>query len=360
MSADHGDGLLPGRHSTDGENAAAPRFDVVVRGYDRRQVDEHIAGLERTLARQRTDLDQARAAAPGTNGTSGPRTDDPSRPRSGASALFNAGTGSSRPVGTDSPGGLTPEMISAFTTRLQSILQAAEEEAEEVRTNARNFARKEEDAGRTRLAELERRRETMLGDLGRVRSQLETVLNNAGKEPAIGANLPAPPTPPDGIPMRGDKGAVRPDGAQQGKRPEQGGPRLGPLPVTDGNRQRPPAGPRPEHQNVPDGGQGRPQSRPMPKPAPQGNPVPQNSPVHQSGPQQGAPKPHPTPSPRPRTNQPASGAVSGGAAQGTREPAGRGPVDQHARNGVISRENGAPPNRGDDADGRPAFGSGAR
>jgi hypothetical protein len=162
--------------------------------------------------------------------------------------------------------------------------------------------------------------------------------------------------------MRGDRGP----GGQPGKRPEQGGPRVGPVPVTDGNRPRPAQ--RPEHQNAPDG-HGRPVNRPAPnqgaKPMGTG-PHPQVSPAQQTGPQKSAPsphpKPHPTPSPRPRANQPAQGnaGAPSGAAQGTREAAGaRGPVDQHARNGVINRENGAPPSRGDD-DGRPTFGSGAR
>ena len=38
----------------------APRFDVVLRGYDRRQVDEHVARLDRVVARMRADLDAAR------------------------------------------------------------------------------------------------------------------------------------------------------------------------------------------------------------------------------------------------------------------------------------------------------------
>jgi len=349
MSADHGDsavpGAIPGRHTADGENPA-PRFDVVVRGYDRRQVDEHIAGLERTISRQRTDLEQARESGrtPATsNGTAAPGD----RTRSGAAALF--GTGNR----TDSSG-LTPEMISAFTTRLQSILQAAEEEAEEVRTNARNYARSEEEAGRTRLAELERRREGMLADLNRVRGQLDTVLTGAKKEGPIGANLPPgtpPPTPPKGMPPRDDKGPGRPD---PNKRTEQtgSGPRVGPLPVADGNRQRPPTGPRPDH--APDG-------RPLPSrqaTAPGAKPpapVQQGNPAQQSGPLP-SPHPRPSPSPRPRTSPPAPGAA--GVPQG-----GRGPVEQqHARNGVINRENGAPqPGRGDDTDGgRPSFGGGAR
>jgi len=369
MSADHGDTAVPGRHTADGETAAAPRFDVVVRGYDRRQVDEHIAGLERTISRQRTDLEQARESGArsgaGTNGTSGPKADE--RSRAGAAALFGTGGRPGGGSGADSSGGLTPEMISAFTTRLQSILQAAEEEAEEVRTNARNYARKEEDAGRARLAELERRRETTLADLARVRSQLEGVLDSAKKESPIGANLPPgtpPPTPPQGLPLRGDKAPGGPARMDPNKRAEQTGPRMGPLSVgADGNRQRPPS---PGHQPVgPDGGQGRPlpnRQAPGQGARPPGS-APQGSPVHQSGAQNApSPKPRPTPSPRPRANPPApdGAGVSGGAPQGTREASGRGPAEQHARNGVINRENGAPPGRGDDPDGRPSFGGGAR
>ncbi len=33
-----------------------PRFNVVLRGYDRRQVDEHVARLQRVIARMRADL----------------------------------------------------------------------------------------------------------------------------------------------------------------------------------------------------------------------------------------------------------------------------------------------------------------
>ena len=38
----------------------APRFDVVLRGYDRRQVDEHISRLQRLMGRMRNDLDASR------------------------------------------------------------------------------------------------------------------------------------------------------------------------------------------------------------------------------------------------------------------------------------------------------------
>src|SRR3954454_422570 len=42
----------------------APRFDVVLRGYDRRQVDEHLSRLNRVLARMRGELEAARTQPP--------------------------------------------------------------------------------------------------------------------------------------------------------------------------------------------------------------------------------------------------------------------------------------------------------
>jgi syndecan 1 len=340
MSADHGDNAGPGRPLSDGE-PGAPRFDVVVRGYDRRQVDEHIAGLERTISRQRTDLDQT-----GRNGSAGPRADS----RSGA-GLFGP-TGRAGSPAADAAGGLTPEMISAFTTRLQSILQAAEEEAEEVRSNARTFARKEEDAGRARLAELDRRRESMLADLSRVRSQLDGLLNTATKEPAIGAGLPpAPATPPDGLPLRGDKGGPAPT-----KRADQPAPRMGQVSVSDTGRTRV-VGPHPDGQ-----GRGLPNRAPVPGTSAPGGPQSQGGPG-QNGPGSGGSgtggpgssgpsvKPRPTPSPRPRANPPSPGVP--GAPGGSQAAAGRGPNDQHSRNGALN-------GRGDDPDAGRAYGSGAR
>ena len=67
----------------------APRFDVVLRGYDRRQVDEHISRLQRLMGRMRSDLDvaqcqQAAAArpAPGRAGSghARPRAPAPTGP----------------------------------------------------------------------------------------------------------------------------------------------------------------------------------------------------------------------------------------------------------------------------------------
>jgi syndecan 1 len=414
MTADHGDNAGPGagpgrfQHHSDSEN----RFDIVVRGYDRRQVDEHLANLERTIARQRTDIEQARNH----------RGDERAR-------AFNAGTGAGRPGDgggqAGGPGGLTPEMIGAFTTRLQSILQAAEDEAEEVRANARNAVRAEEEASRARLGDMERRREGVVRDLTRVRSQLDGLLSQvasdsgAAKAASAGPKSPqpvaqAPKTPPGGNSMqRGDKAPAgarpehggpggpggRPDQGRQepAGRPDQGGrpeqmarpepmpraaeagsrlenaPRGGPLPVADNTRK---PSPRPEEA-------ARPAPRPSPAPA-QGGSVPAGSssastpqnqsngapaaagsspPAGQAGtPHSGAPspKPRPSPSPRPRPTPAAAPAQSAAPAQGAGQPAGTRQAEQQpARNGAVNRESSSGQGREDDG-GRSAFGTGAR
>ena len=70
--------------TTDGADRSfgAPRFDVVLRGYDRRQVDEHLSRLQRVLSRMRGDLDAARAqAVPGRRpGRSRARRPSPTDP----------------------------------------------------------------------------------------------------------------------------------------------------------------------------------------------------------------------------------------------------------------------------------------
>jgi syndecan 1 len=179
MTAEHNDS--PVRPPTGGDQASSARFEIVLRGYDRRQVEEHISTLERKIAQQRTDLEKARRSpepgAASSNGASAETSvfDSGAKPKSAASSTGSA---------------LNPEMISSFTSRLQSILQAAEEEAEEVRGNARAFAQAEEQASRARLEELERRRESVLSELGRVRTQLDGLLGSTEKA-TVSAGVPA-------------------------------------------------------------------------------------------------------------------------------------------------------------------------
>src|SRR6476620_5909209 len=121
----------------------APRFDVVLRGYDRRQVDEHIARLQRVLARMRADLESARSQplplVPPPGFGQGPGLPPPPNPR---------------PRPTPHPRGEQPDMIGTFTDRMQNILQAAEDEAAEIRTKARSAVQAEKESVRAELADL--------------------------------------------------------------------------------------------------------------------------------------------------------------------------------------------------------------
>jgi len=156
--------------TADAGGVGAPRFDVVLRGYDRRQVDEHVARLQRVMSRMRADLELVRSQPipvvqgppPGFGGP-GPGP-GPGQQQGG------------RPRPTPRPRPDEPDMIGSFTDRMQSILQAAEEEAAEIRSKARSAARAESDSVRAELADLVRQRDVVLNELTRLRGQLEGLL----------------------------------------------------------------------------------------------------------------------------------------------------------------------------------------
>jgi DivIVA domain-containing protein len=189
----------------------APRFDVVLRGYDRRQVDEHLSRLNRVLARMRGDLDAARSrpAAPPPLGVATPAGGRP------------------RPTPRPRPDGLPPstegpDVVGSFTERMQTILQSAEEEAAEIRaqarqavraeeerlTKARAATRAEEEAARAAIANLVRQRDEVLADLTRMRGQLEALLSG----PTARISVPAQ-TRPAGEGVEGTVAAARRDPA---------------------------------------------------------------------------------------------------------------------------------------------------
>src|SRR3954454_3359020 len=140
--------------TSDAGPPGAPRFNVVLRGYDRHQVDEHVARLQRVIARMRADLSARNA------GGFGPGYGPPRGPV---------------PPGHPGPGmpppGQTPDAIGGFTDRMQRILQAAEEEAEEIRNKARATARAESEQMRAQLDELARQRDLMMRELAQLRGQ---------------------------------------------------------------------------------------------------------------------------------------------------------------------------------------------
>jgi hypothetical protein len=218
--------------TTDPGVSGAPRFDVVLRGYDRRQVDEHVARLQRAVARMRADLELARSQplpvvaspsggvpAPGQQGPPGVRPRPTPRPRPGG------------PM----PHGESPDMIGNFTDRMQSILQAAEDEAAEIRKKARLAARAEEDKVRAQLADLVRQRDALVAELTRMRGQLEGMLAaptaritlpprdaapSAARPRDTAAPAPSQPAGSHGAPHQGSASA-----SSAGAPPSSAGPR---------------------------------------------------------------------------------------------------------------------------------------
>ncbi|MEN3270241.1 hypothetical protein [Pseudonocardia sp.] len=217
--------------TTDAGVPGAPRFDVVLRGYDRRQVDEHVARLQRVVSRMRADLEMARSQpiplvqppsvglpAPGQQVPPGARPRPTPRPRPGG------------PM----PPGQSPDMINNFTDRMQSILQAAEDEAAEIRKKARSAARAEEENVRAQLADLVRQRDAVLAELTRMRGQLEGMLaaptaritlppRDSSPAPTRPRDTPAPAPSLPGAP--GQHGVPQPAPAPSGGSPSSSGTR---------------------------------------------------------------------------------------------------------------------------------------
>jgi hypothetical protein len=146
------------------ESPGVPPFNVVFCGYDRRQVDDYLARLQRAFNVMRRGLDSAhRQAVPTPPDMRG------ARPRP-------------LPDGPP-PGGDRPDVVGTFIARMQAIGQAAEKEAGEIRGKAQaamraevervSAARAAEESVRTSLAELVRQRDAVEADLARVRGQLE-------------------------------------------------------------------------------------------------------------------------------------------------------------------------------------------
>lgn len=135
--------------------SSLPRFDVVLRGYSRQQVDEYVTGLQLALRRLRAELDAIRrqprpapqypprypAPHPQPNRQAGPNRPTPG-PRPASPAEVN------RP----------PDMIGEVTGRMQAILQAAEEEAAEIRARARTEAQADRSAIQAEMDSLARER----------------------------------------------------------------------------------------------------------------------------------------------------------------------------------------------------------
>ena len=203
------------------EEAAGPRFDVVLRGYDRRQVDEHVAGLRRMVSQLRAQLAvRERRRGPADGGVDGSLADTLSEGRPAAPAPPPAPATtplterSDAPAGNGQGGG--PDMVGAFNDRLRGILQAAEQEAQMVRSRAAESLLAEHAESRAALAELRAQRDAVFDELMRARNRLDDIVAHSGRPsaPPRGA-WGAPAGPPRGAYAGGPPGAF---GAAPGPR----------------------------------------------------------------------------------------------------------------------------------------------
>ena len=174
------------------DDSPGPHFDVVLRGYDRRQVDDHVAGLRRMVSQLRAQLAvrERRRPAAAPAGIDGELADTLSEGR--------------RP----SPDSGGPDVVGAFNDRLQGILQAAEQEAQMVRSRAAESLLAEHAESRAALAELRAQRDAVFDELLRTKGRLDDLVAHSGRP-----STPAPRTtwgPPRGPYGPGGRGGPLP------------------------------------------------------------------------------------------------------------------------------------------------------
>lgn len=212
------------------EDSPGPHFDVVLRGYDRRQVDEHVAGLRRMNAQLRAQLavrERRRGAASEASVSSGLE----GRASDTIPEARRAPVADQQESGDAAPGG--PDMVGAFNDRLRGILQAAEQEAQLVRSKAAESLLAEHAESRAALAELRAQRDAVVDELVRLRGRLDDIVSGPTRPSAA---PPAPPRPGPGGPWRGP---ARPPGPPHhpGHRPP--GPYGGPPAFAPGSLDQP-------------------------------------------------------------------------------------------------------------------------
>jgi len=171
-----------------GVGGGVPRFDVVLRGYDRRQVDEHVSRLQRAIVRMRSDLDIVR-----------------SQPLSA--------------VGRPSPVA-RPGMPPDGGPDAQAIVAKAEEEAAEIRNRARSAARAEEERVKAQLVDLTRQRDALLAEISRLRGQRD----GAQREAPVAAPTSRMSSPSDAPPGSPGTPPRTRDGGQGGSTPGMDSP----------------------------------------------------------------------------------------------------------------------------------------
>jgi DivIVA domain-containing protein len=203
-----GDDLVPGMVTVVEERgpalvpdrpAYAEGFDLVLRGYDRHQVDAHLA---RTAALV-TDMQEALAAA-------GARETALAAELAAVRAELERG----RPS-FDALGERVSQLLGLAETEADQLRASARAEADETRASAerdaaqvRSDARRDADelaeSTRRELADLGRLREDLLGDLAEVRGSLEDVLARSTRRIDLSDTAARSDVEESGVPANGD------------------------------------------------------------------------------------------------------------------------------------------------------------
>lgn len=166
-----------------------PAFDVVLRGYDRRQVEDYVLAMHGTLAELRLRLAEAEDALEWSV------EDDQDAAPEAAEATPQPPAVPEQRMPVPFPRSVAPppeDELIAFSDRLQAILRTAREEAQAIRAEARESAQAEQVEARRHLEALTGRRDAVLGELTRVRSTLDDLVRTD--------HAPAPGAERNGVP----------------------------------------------------------------------------------------------------------------------------------------------------------------
>jgi len=167
-------GMTPVAEETTSIRPATGRmdqFDVVIRGYDRRQVDDYLAQLGGYVAQLRADSDAAaEREATTANELTRVRT-ELERGRPGFDALGERVTQMLALAEQEAE-----QMRGAAQADSLEVRAAAERAAAQMRSDAKRDSDELAESTRRELAELERRRADLLADLADIRQELDRLL----------------------------------------------------------------------------------------------------------------------------------------------------------------------------------------
>jgi cell division septum initiation protein DivIVA len=198
--------LVPGMTAVEEEPRAGrtpaghvDQFAVVLRGYDRHQVDDYLSQLGTYVAQLREDLAQALAREEATGLELSQVRAELERGRPSFDAL---GERVSQLLGLAETE--ADQLRASARSDAEETRASAERDAAQVRSDARRDADELAESTRSELADLGRLREDLLGDLAEVRASLEDVLARSTRRIDLSDAAAPAPVEESGVPANGD------------------------------------------------------------------------------------------------------------------------------------------------------------